>query len=297
MRCGTPVSMTFIASLIAAGSTQPPEMEPRTFPSSFTARAAPGSRGADRSVAMSVTRATFFPSSNHSSTPPSTSIMTSTSASQGPLWPRDQKQRTPCRYSPTCYTGPMSDLPTQRDFDAMYTGTPPWDIGRPQGSLQAVADAGGIRGRVLDAGCGTGEHALMAAALGLDTTGVDGSPTAIDLARSKAAERGIPVRFVVADALNLGSLGETFDTVIDSGLFHVFDDDDRARYVGSLRAPTAPGARGYLLCLGARRVSEEEIRASFSDGWTIEAIDAVGFEVNFSPDPIPAWLATIARRG
>ncbi|MEA2593258.1 MAG: hypothetical protein QOD62_3089 [Actinomycetota bacterium] len=199
----------------------------------------------------------------------------------------------------------MSDLPTQRDFDAMYTGTPPWDIGRPQGSLQAVADAGGIRGRVLDAGCGTGEHALMAAALGLDTTGVDGSPTAIDLARSKAAERGIAVRFLVADALNLGSLGENFDTVIDSGLFHVFDDDDRARYVGSLRAATAPGGRVYLLCFsdrfppgfGPRRVSEEEIRASFSDGWTIEAIDAVGFEVNFSPDPIPAWLATIDRRG
>jgi SAM-dependent methyltransferase len=199
----------------------------------------------------------------------------------------------------------MSDLPTQRDFDAMYTGTPPWDIGRPQGSLQAVADAGGIRGRVLDAGCGTGEHALMAAALGLDTTGVDGSPTATDLARSKAAERGIAVRFLVADALNLGSLGETFDTVIDSGLFHVFDDDDRARYVGSLRAATAPGGRVYLLCFsdrfppgfGPRRVSEEEIRASFSDGWTVEAIDAVGFEVNFSPDPIPAWLATIDRRG
>ena len=199
----------------------------------------------------------------------------------------------------------MSDLPTQRDFDAMYTGTPPWDIGRPQGSLQAVADAGGLRGRVLDAGCGTGEHALMSAALGLDTTGIDGSPTAIDLARSKATERGIAVRFLVADALNLGSLGETFDTVIDSGLFHVFDDDDRARYVGSLRAATAPGGRVYLLCFsdrfppgfGPRRVSEEEIRASFSDGWTIEAIDAVGFEVNFSPDPIPAWLATIDRRG
>ena len=198
----------------------------------------------------------------------------------------------------------MSDLPTQRDFDAMYTGTPPWDIGRPQGSLLAVADAGGLRGRVLDAGCGTGEHALMAAASGLDTTGVDGSPTAIDLARSKAAERGIAVRFLVADALNLGSLGETFDTVIDSGLFHVFDDDDRARYVGSLRAATAPGGRVYLLCFsdrfppgfGPRRVSEEEIRASFSDGWTIEAIDAVGFEVNFSPEPIPAWLATIKRR-
>jgi SAM-dependent methyltransferase len=199
----------------------------------------------------------------------------------------------------------MSDLPTQSDFDAMYTGTPPWDIGRPQGSLRAVADAGGLRGRVLDAGCGTGEHALMAATLGLEATGIDGSPTAIGLARQKAAERGIDVRFLVGDALDLGSLGEFFDTVIDSGLFHVFDDDDRVRYVDSLRAATAPGGRVYVLCFsdrfppgfGPRRVSEEEIRASFSDGWTVEAIDAVGLEVNFSPEPIPAWLATISRRG
>ncbi|MCW3044832.1 MAG: Methyltransferase type 11 [Actinobacteria bacterium] len=198
----------------------------------------------------------------------------------------------------------MSDLPTQRDFDAMYTGTPPWDIGRPQGSLQAVADAGGIRGRVLDAGCGTGEHALMAAALGLDATGIDGSPTAIGIARRKAAERGIDVRFLIGDALDLGALGEVFDTVIDSGLFHVFDDEERARYVDSLRAATAPGGRVYLLCFsdrfppgfGPRRVSEEEIRDSFSDGWTVEAVDAVGMEVNFSPEPIPAWLATMQRR-
>jgi len=198
----------------------------------------------------------------------------------------------------------MADLHTQADFDDMYTGTPPWDIGHPQPSLRAVANAGGLSGRVLDAGCGTGEHALMAAALGLDATGIDGSPRAIDLARRKAAERGVDVRFLVADARGLGSLGEVFDTVIDSGLFHVFGDDDRARYVDSLRAATAPGGRVYMLCFsdrmpgdfGPRRVTQEEIRASFSDGWTVEAIEAVGLEVNFSPDPVPAWLATMERR-
>ena len=198
----------------------------------------------------------------------------------------------------------MSDLRSQADFDAMYTGTPPWDIGHPQACIRAVADAGGIRGRVLDAGCGTGEHALMAAALGLDATGIDGSPRAIALARSKAAQRGIGVRFLLADALDLESLGETFDTVIDSGLFHVFGDDDRARYVDSLRAATAPGGRVYVLCFsdrfppgfGPRRVSQDEIRASFSDWWTVEGIEAVGLEVNISPEPVLAWLATIERR-
>ena len=115
----------------------------------------------------------------------------------------------------------MADLPTQADFDAMYTGTPPWDIGRPQGSLRAVADAGGLTGRVLDAGCGTGEHALMAAALGLDATGIDGSPRAIDLARHKAAERGLAARFLLADALDLASLG-----------------DDLRNHLGANRNPT-----------------------------------------------------------
>jgi SAM-dependent methyltransferase len=189
------------------------------------------------------------------------------------------------------------------DFDAMYAGTPPWDVGHPQASIRAVADAGGIRGRVLDAGCGTGEHSLMAAAMGLETTGIDGSPTAIEVARRKAEERGLTVRFLLADALDLGSLGEVFDTVIDSGLFHVFDDDDRARYVESLAAATAPGGRVYVLCFsdrfppgfGPRRVSQDEIRASFSQGWTVEAIEAAVFEVNIGPASIPAWLATIER--
>ena len=69
------------------------------------------------------------------------------------------------------------------DFDALYAGTPPWDIGRPQPAFLALAEAGAIRGRVLDVGCGTGEHVLMAADLGLDATGLDAAPTAIDAAR------------------------------------------------------------------------------------------------------------------
>jgi 2-polyprenyl-3-methyl-5-hydroxy-6-metoxy-1,4-benzoquinol methylase len=114
-----------------------------------------------------------------------------------------------------------------RDFDALYVGTPPWDIGRPQTAFLEVAQAGELHGRVLDAGCGTGEHALMAAALRLDATGVDTSSRAIEMAKAKAEERGLSVRFLVWDALQLAALGEHFDTVLDSGLYHVFDDAER----------------------------------------------------------------------
>lgn len=126
-------------------------------------------------------------------------------------------------------------------FDAMYAGAPPWDIGRPQPAFLELAEAGGLEGRVLDVGCGTGEHALMAAARGLDATGIDAAPSAIAIAQTKAGERGLSARFLVWDALDLGSLEERFDTVLDSGLFHVFGDDDRARFVASLAAVTAPG--------------------------------------------------------
>jgi 2-polyprenyl-3-methyl-5-hydroxy-6-metoxy-1,4-benzoquinol methylase len=76
------------------------------------------------------------------------------------------------------------------DFDALYAaGTPAWDIGRPQSAFRALSDIGRLAGNVLDVGCGTGEHALMATASGLDATGLDASATAIDIARRKAEKR------------------------------------------------------------------------------------------------------------
>ncbi len=198
-------------------------------------------------------------------------------------------------------------------FDALYVGAPPWVIGRPQPAFLRLAEAGAVRGRVLDVGCGTGEHALMAAALGLAATGIDTSPTAISLAERKAQARNLRARFLVWDALDLPALGEQFDTVLDSGLFHVFDDEDRSRYVESLRAVVAPGGRYYLLCFGdrqpgvagPRRVSQDEIRASFAGGWRVESIEEATMDLAIAPTGVAiapaggrppqalAWLATI----
>ena len=199
-------------------------------------------------------------------------------------------------------------MTTPQNWDSVYAAEaepPPWDIGRPQRAFERLAGRGLLSGQLLDAGCGTGEHVLLAAAHGADATGVDISPRAIARARAKAAERDLPARFEVADVLSLEQLGMTFGTVIDSGVFHVFDDQDRARYVTSLASVLRPGGHCYLACFsdrqpgewGPRRVSEDELRAAFSDGWSVSSIEADTFEINPGlPSPtVQAWLAAIER--
>ena len=197
-------------------------------------------------------------------------------------------------------------------FEAIYAGKkPPWDIGKPQPVFVAVADR--VTGAVLDAGCGTGENALFFAGRGHPVLGIDFLEGPIQQARRKAHERGLNAEFAQLDALTLDSLERRFDTVIDCGLFHVFSDEDRARYVAGLTHVTLPGGRLFLLCFsdaepgtqGPRRVSQDELRSAFAHGWNIEAIRPERFEtrpdleehITFSEGGPKAWLALLRRHG
>ncbi|MBU6428734.1 MAG: methyltransferase domain-containing protein [Cyanobacteria bacterium REEB65] len=208
---------------------------------------------------------------------------------------------------------PSDETRSLQRFEASYRqGSPPWDIGKPQEAIVALAAAGKIRGRVLDSGCGTGENALFLAERGFEVTGIDLSVTAIERAKKKASDRGVAVVFAVGDALELAERGEQFDTIVDSGVFHVFDDADRQRYVASLAAALAPGGKYYAIVFsdeqpgtwGPRRIRREEVHVSFADGWHVDEIVPVPFHIN--PDAVgsdaegrptvKAWLASLTRR-
>jgi SAM-dependent methyltransferase len=215
-------------------------------------------------------------------------------------------------------SGPLTDDPfggrpptshermTGLPWDASYhDGPAPWDVGHPQPAIERLAASGAFTGDVLDAGCGTGENALLIAALGLRVLGFDVAETALDMARENARNRGLDAEFVMADALQLDRLRRRFATVLDSGLLHTFDADEKPRYAASLASVTEHDGTLYVLCFsdegpdtGPHPVSREDLRAAFSrgNGWNIATIEPDRVQTRFHDEQgAPAWLATIKR--
>jgi cyclopropane fatty-acyl-phospholipid synthase-like methyltransferase len=202
------------------------------------------------------------------------------------------------------------DLPDRGVFESAYAKVAPWDIDGPQPVFVSIA--GRISGAVLDSGCGTGENSLYLAGRGCHVTGIDFLAEPIQRAKQKSAQRGIAATFLVMDALHLSDLPQQFDAAIDSGLFHVFSDDDRRRYVAGLATVLRPGGRLFLLCfsdaepgtIGPRRVTKQELERSFADGWQIDSIEPARFQIRpdfkefeFSPGGPMAWFMIATRSG
>jgi len=177
----------------------------------------------------------------------------------------------------------MDTTPGLARFDEFYrSSTPPWVIGEPQPAIVELERAGRIRGKVLDVGCGTGEHTILLTGLGYDVLGIDFAPGAVEQARRNAEAKNVDARFEVAYAMNLGE-SPHYDTIVDSALFHIFGDADRPKYVASLHRTCRPGGTVFVLALSdagrgfGPQVSDEVIREAFTDGWELESLDATTY--------------------
>jgi SAM-dependent methyltransferase len=80
--------------------------------------------------------------------------------------------------------------------------------------------------RVLDLGCGAGEHCLALAQRGINATGIDIVPVLVDYARQQAAEAGVSAEFLCADMRTFRPQVR-FDAVFtSSGTFGLTNDAD-----------------------------------------------------------------------
>lgn len=200
----------------------------------------------------------------------------------------------------------MPDTIEKERFAQGYQTRPPWDIDGPQPAFAALS----LSGTLLDAGCGSGEIALHFASRGVAVTGIDFVEAPIAQALAKAKHRGLRARFLVKDALTLSAWDERFDNVVDSGLMHVFSDEDRARYLAGVHHVLRPGGRFHLQCFsdatpgeaGPRRVRKAELEDAFARDWALESVTPVLFEIRddarialFAGEKPRAWFA-VARR-
>ena len=122
--------------------------------------------------------------------------------------------------------------------------------------------------RILDLPCGQGRHSIELARRGYEVTGVDLSPFMLDVARKRAAEAGVQVRWLTGD-MRQAIPGESFDVILNLFTsFGYFDDpaDDQRVLTGGA-AMLAPGGRLLLEVInGARIMNDFQSREWFTIG-------------------------------
>jgi SAM-dependent methyltransferase len=119
----------------------------------------------------------------------------------------------------------------------------PWDSGQPSPELQRILHEWSIEPcRTLELGCGTGSNAVYLAGQGFEVTAVDISPLAITRAKERARQAGVPVNFLVGDALDLPDFGRPFPLVFDRGVYHFLRRVNLNRYQETLSRVTEPGS-------------------------------------------------------
>lgn len=173
-------------------------------------------------------------------------------------------------------------ISAEERFSRIYKSGPAWEIHQPQPVICRLFREGLIGGRVLDAGCGSGQNAVWLARQGCEVVAFDFIDEPLREAKALAASANVNVEFRKWDALRLDEWTERFDTAIDSGLYHVFPDSIRWRYVAGLRHVLVTGGRLHLICFSDRqpgtegplRISRGMLESDFAGpAWRIDTIE------------------------
>lgn len=191
-------------------------------------------------------------------------------------------------------------------WDTAYGGSPPWDIGEPQPELVGLAARNEIPGeRVLDIGCGLGHNSIFLSKRGYSVTCLDIASTAIEKAKENARNEKARINFVVGDALRLETYFSRgyFASVIDSGLFHSLDDEERPVFADQVWKVLEEGGSYFVLCFsdketgkgGPRRISKRVLLETFSGLFRINYIRDAHLANRFFKDGVKAYLASMTK--
>lgn len=197
----------------------------------------------------------------------------------------------------------------QEDMDAIYRSMPsediPWNIEEPPETLVTLVEGGIVQPcKAIDLGCGTGNYSLYLAGKGFDVTGVDISPTAIEIAQENSKKKGVKCDFIAADVLGgLEDLKGSFDFAYDWALLHHLFPEKRKQYVENVHGKLNTKGQYLSLCfseddpqfggLGKYRKtplgttlyfsSEDELNALFSSYFSIEELKTIEISGKFGP--------------
>ena len=150
--------------------------------------------------------------------------------------------------SPSGPPGSDSDsLPDPVNWDARYlAGDTPWNEGYAAPALTEFLVHHPIRGEVLVPGSGPGHDVRALAIHGAKVTGLDLSPTAIELARSYPKAGGEQYELG-----NLFQLSDTwnarFDWIVEHTCFCAIPTPARSQYVRALADLLKPGGRYFAI--------------------------------------------------
>lgn len=144
---------------------------------------------------------------------------------------------------------------------------------RPSRAFQKMEELLDVRPgrRVLDAGAGTGRHALYLAAKGCKVHAVDSSASACSILSSRLEARKELKQFVRVEHASLGPCDtpeDEFDLIIDSYVScHFLSDEQRLQYLETLVSRLSPNGVLYTACMGSgdefyRRFRSEPSHAS-----------------------------------
>jgi SAM-dependent methyltransferase len=158
-------------------------------------------------------------------------------------------------------------------------------------------------GRALDLGCGTGRNSIYLARQGWDVVAIELAEYAIDIARNRADDAGVSVRFIEGDVTKLPEfdIGSGFSLLVDVGCYQALPAKEQAAYIASTTQVAAPGAVLLMLAImhipGKPSLTPDDVRDHFR-GWDLtEASPVRTTELNSYNKGVPSRVLSAAMSG